>query len=306
MGLTEVWNSLFIEPILNGLLVLSNLLFNNFGLAVVALTIVVRMALLPLTMRQMRASKKMSTQMAVLQPELKKLQRKYGSDRQRLGEETMKLYKQHGVNPLGCAGSMAWPMLIQMPIWLALYQSIIQALAVVPDGLLGLSQRLYPWLPMVYSVLPLNNQFLWLDLAQPDRLYILPVLVGGSMWVQQRMSGTATTDPRQQQMNSMMQVMMPLMFGFFTLSFPSGLAVYWVVSNAIGILQQYYVSGWGGLIPSRFQTEAKQGSPRPAKEAPQLATDPAPANPTLKEIDTDGRGRGKRKNRRTSRPDRPQ
>lgn len=303
--LTVVWNLIFIEPILNGLLILARFLGNSFGLAIVALTIVVRLLLLPLTLRQLKAAKTLSARMAILQPELKKLQSKYAKDRTRLGQETMKLYKEHGVNPMGCAGSMAWPMLIQMPIWLALYQAIIQALAVVPEGLLGLSQRLYPWLPMVYNILPLNNHFLWLDLAQPDSFYILPVLVGGSMWVQQRMTPTTTTDPQQKQMSAMMQNFMPLMFGFFTLSFPSGLAVYWVISNIIGIVQQYFVTGWGGLIPSRSQPAAV-GAPPPAKGTPKLAPRPAPANTSPKEIDADGRGRGKRKNRRTSRSASPE
>jgi YidC/Oxa1 family membrane protein insertase len=138
-------------------------------------------------------------------------------------------------------------MLIQLPIWIALYQSIMQALAATPENLLKLSQHLYSWAAVGQAV-PLNDQFLWLHLSRPDPNLILAILVGGTMWVQQKMVTPPATDPRQQSMTSMTTTMMPLMFGFFTLSFPSGLALYWVVSNVIGIIIQYFVSGgWGYL-----------------------------------------------------------
>jgi len=121
----------------------------------------------------------------------------------------------------------------------------MQAWAATPENLLLLSQHLYAW-DMVDQAIPLNENFLGLKLSQPDPTLILAILVGLTMWVQQKMVTPPATDPRQQQMSSMTTMMMPLMFAFFTLSFPSGLALYWVVSNIIGIIIQYIVGGgWG-------------------------------------------------------------
>ncbi|MBI2849095.1 MAG: membrane protein insertase YidC [Chloroflexi bacterium] len=240
LGLTEAWNLLFLEPMLNFLLLLYRVLFHNFGIAIIVFTVVIRALTLPLTLQQLRASKAM----AALQPKMKELQNKYAKEKEKLSGETMKLYKEHGVNPLGCA----LPTIVQFPIWIGLYQSIIQAMAERPEGLLSLSQHLYPGLTQFYQVVPLNNRFLWLNLAQPDPTLILPILVAASMWVQQRMMTMPSMDPQQAQMNKMMQVMMPVMFGFFTLQFASGLAVYWVIFNIISIGIQYLVTGWGGLV----------------------------------------------------------
>jgi len=136
-------------------------------------------------------------------------------------------------------------MLIQLPIWIALYQSIMQALAATPENLLILSQHLYTW-DIVAQAIPLNEDFLGLKLSTPDPTLILAILVGITMWVQQKMVTAPSTNPQQQQMSSMTTMMMPMMFAFFTLSFPSGLALYWVVSNIIGIAIQYFVGGgWG-------------------------------------------------------------
>ena len=132
--MAELWNTIILEPILNVLIALSTILFSNFGLAIIALTIVVRVILFPLTVRQTRSTKAMQT----LQPQIQELQKKYGRNQQKLQQEMMKLYKEAGINPLGCL----WPMLIQLPVWIALYQSIIRALAVTPENLLDLSQHL--------------------------------------------------------------------------------------------------------------------------------------------------------------------
>ncbi len=237
--MAELWNTIILDPVLNSLIALCNVLGGHFGLAIIVLTVVVRLILFPLTVRQTQSTKAMQT----LQPKVQELQKKYAKDQRRMQQEMMKLYKEAGVSPLGCL----WPMLIQMPVWIALYQSIMRALAATPENLLNLSQHLYSWAAVGQAV-PLNEHFLWLHLSRPDPNLILAILVGGSMWVQQKMVTPPTADPRQRSMTSMTTLMMPLMFGLFTLSFPSGLGLYWVVSNIIGIIIQYFVSGgWGYL-----------------------------------------------------------
>lgn len=163
----------------------------------------------------------------------------------------MKVYKEAGVNPIGCM----WPMLVQFPVWIALYQSIMKALATTPENLLDLSRHLYSW-QIISQALPLNSHFLWLDLGQPDSFFILAILVGGSMWVQQKMSTAPSTDPRQQSTSSTMQIMMPFMFGLFCLMFPSGLALYWLVSNIITIATQYFITGGWGYLKSPFPMQS--------------------------------------------------
>lgn len=222
---------------INILIALSNYLGDNFGLTIIVLTVAVRLVLYPLTIKQLKSTKAMQT----LQPKLMELQKKYGKDREKLAQEQMRLYKEAGMNPTGCM----LPMLIQMPIWIALYQSIILTLAISPEGLLNISRYLYPSWEMLYPLLPLNNAFLGLDLSQGN--FVMAILVGASMWIQQKMVTPKAADPRAAQQSQMMLWMMPLMFAFFSLSFPAGLSLYWVISNVISIVIQYYVTGWGGL-----------------------------------------------------------
>ncbi|MDD4875566.1 MAG: YidC/Oxa1 family membrane protein insertase [Dehalococcoidales bacterium] len=244
----EIWDLIIFKPVLNSLVVLSSVLFNNFGLTIIVLTIIIRGCMYPLTIRQLRSTKAMQS----IQPKLVELRKKFAKDKQRLAQEQMKLYKELGISPAGCV----FPMLIQLPIWIALYQSIMLVLAVTPEGLLNLSGYLYSW-PVVYSMVPLGSDFLWLNLALPDRFLILPILVGASMWVQQKMVTSPSTDPKQQSTSTMMLWLMPMMFTFLSLQFPSGLALYWVTSNVISVVIQYFVSGWGGLVKT-----TTEGSPR--------------------------------------------
>jgi YidC/Oxa1 family membrane protein insertase len=151
-------------------------------------------------------------------------------------------------------------MLIQFPIWIALYQSIMRALATTPENLLALHGHLYSW-EVVRQAIPLSSQFLWLNLGEPDPYFILAIIVGGTMWVQQKMTQAPSADPRQQSTTRMMTMMMPLMFGMLTLMFPSGLALFWAASNVIGIATQYFFTGgWGYLkFRSPFQSTPVQG-----------------------------------------------
>jgi len=248
--MTELWYSIIVEPTLNGLIALSGVLPKQvqFGLAIILLTVTVRIILIPVSLRQLKSTKAMQS----LQPKMQELQKKYGRNKQKLQQETMKLYKESGVNPIGCMG----PMLIQFPVWIALYQSIMRALATTPENLLDLSQRLYSW-QAVSHALPLNSHFLWMDLSGSGDFF-LAILVGGSMWVQQKMTTAPSVNPKQQSTAQSMQIMMPFMFGAFVLMFPSGLAIFWLVSNLVGIATQYFLGdGWGYLTNPFRSSESK-------------------------------------------------
>ena len=243
--MVELWNLIILNPVLNVLIALSTVLGSSFGLAIIALTVIVRLILWPLTKRQLNSTKAMQS----MQPKIQELQKKYGKDKQKLQQEMMKLYKEAGINPMGCI----WPMLVQFPVWIALYQSIMKALATTPENLLSLSHHLYSW-QIVNQAIPLNSQFLWLDLGGRGD-FILALIVGGTMWVQQKMTTAPSLDPRQQSTNSMMLMMMPLMFGMLVLMFPSGLALFWAASNLIGIVSQYFVTGGWGYLRSRSSAQ---------------------------------------------------
>ena len=245
----NIWELIIQQPLTNVLIVMSHYLGNSFGLAIIALTIIINLLMLKMTLNQILSAKAMQD----LQPKLAEIQKKYARDRQKLSQEQMKLYKESGVKPAGCAISM----FIQMPVWIALYQSIMLALAVAPEGLLNLSKYLYSW-PVVFDALPLNRAFLGMDLALPNM--VLAVLVGVTMWIQQKMTMTTSADPKQAQQAQMMLWMMPMMFTFFALSFPSGLALHWVVNSIVRIFIQYRVTGWGGLrrqAPKQTEAEKK-------------------------------------------------
>jgi len=267
ISITGVWNTILLNPMVNFLVLMSKYFLGSFGIAIIVLTIIIRLLMFPLTMKQLESSKAMQA----LQPKMKELQKKYAKDQQKLNQEVMKLYKEGGVNPLGCA----LPMLVQFPIWIALYQSVIQALAYTPENLLGLSKQLYSS-ELIRSALPLNHHFLWLDLTSGD--IFMAILTVVSMWVLQKMSTQPTTDPQQQSMNRIMLWVMPLMFGFFSLTLPSGLSLYWVASNIISIILQYRVTGWGTLTMPTLPSFLKGGAPKPVEN---------PANNTEVAADTD-------------------
>jgi len=239
-----LWQEVIMRPMINSLALLYQLLFSNFGLSIIVFTVLIRLAMIPLTVRQTRQMKKMQA----IQPKLKAIQDKYkgkkGDARRQMSSETMGLYKEAGVSPVGCLG----PMIIQMPIWIGFYRAILRTMPSTPEGLANLSDLFYSWNPAI-AVVPFDSHFLGLSLvdlvsaaAMPWN-YALPVLVGASMFLQQKMTTNPTSDPRQKQTNQMMLWMMPIMFGAFTWQFPAGLAVYILFSNIVGVVIQYYVGG---------------------------------------------------------------
>lgn len=230
------------QPLINALALLYSLLFHNFGLSIIVLTVVIRVALIPLTVRQTRQMRAMSA----LQPKMKALQEKYGKggDARARQQEMSQIWREAGVSPLGCLG----PMVVQIPIWIGLDRAIFRVVPSTPDGLANLNGILYSWNPARAQV-PMHSGFLGMDLvglvsAQPAVLsLLLPVLVGATMWLTQKMSTVPSADPKQRQTNQMMLWMLPIMFGFFTFQFPAGLALFILFSNVIGIVIQYFVNG---------------------------------------------------------------
>jgi YidC/Oxa1 family membrane protein insertase len=181
---------------------------HNWGLAIILLTLFIKAVTFPFTQKSLLSAKKMQK----LAPKMNAIRKKYENDRQRQSVETMNLYKAHGVSPFG--GCL--PSLIQMPIWIALYSTLNYAV------------ELYraPFFAHIH------------DLTSKDPFYITPLLMGGVMFAQMRMSPSGA-DQQQQQMMSMM---MPIMFTGFSLFLPAGLALYMLTSYLIGILQQLYVN----------------------------------------------------------------
>ncbi|MDV6316512.1 membrane protein insertase YidC [Idiomarina sp. HP20-50] len=179
----------------------------NWGLAIILTTVIVKALLFPLTKAQYVSMAKMR----MLQPKMTALRERYGSDRQKMSSAMMKLYKEEKVNPLG--GCL--PMLLQLPIFLALYWVLLE------------------------SVELRHSQFVfWIqDLSTKDPYYILPILMGASMFLMQRLQPTPTADPMQQKLFQYM----PVIFTVFFLWFPSGLVLYWLVSNLITIAQMLII-----------------------------------------------------------------
>ncbi len=187
----------------------------NYGVAIILLTVITKILFYPLTMKSLSSMKAMQA----IQPQVNALRSKHKNDSQRLQRETMELYRKHRVNPLG--GCL--PMVIQVPIFYALYVAFSVSVEMQNAKFLCFGR--------------IFGMDLWIcDLAQQDPTYILPILMGATMFIQQKMTPTMG-DPRQ----AKMMLIMPFVFTFMFLSLPSGLVLYWTVSNVLQILQQHYM-----------------------------------------------------------------
>lgn len=222
-------------------------LTGNLGLAIGVFTLLLRAILTPLTLPSLKAQEKFKK----IQPELRKLKKKHAGDNKKIQAATMEVYKKYNVNPLaGCL-----PQLVQIGVVIILYQAMVRFLGQTEVN--GIS---------------INPQFLWLNLAQPDQFYILPIVAAVSQLIMSLMIAPGAEVPdlvpntskdkkvkkaneKEEDMAEMaasmqqqMIFMMPLMTGFFAARFPSGIALYWIITTVFSIVQQYYISGWGGLF----------------------------------------------------------
>jgi len=251
--MSVLWNSL-LSLFINVLLFIYNLIGQNFGVAIILFTILIRVVTWPLNAQQMKGAK--AQQDLQNDPDWQKIQKKYAKDREKLAQEQMRIYREKGINPF----SSCLPTLIQFPIIIALYQSIIRALASTPLDLLKLSRSINPAFLDVGNLIPLNSRFLWMNLGQPESIQVfgfalptLAIIVALTTYIQSKLTLPTSSNPNDQSaaMGQSMTLTMPLMLGWFALTFPSGLAVYFVTSNVLGIVQ-YAAQGkanWSNLLP---------------------------------------------------------
>ncbi len=247
-----MWD-LFVSLFINVLLWIYDVIGHNFGIAIILFTILIRIVTWPLNAQQMKGAKAM--QDLQNDKDWQAIQKKYAKDREKLAQEQMRVYREKGINPF----ASCLPTLIQFPIIIALYQSIIRSLASTPLDLLKLSRSIS--LPNVSDLIPLNSNFLWMDLGRPESVAIfgfalptLALVVAITTYVQAKLTMPASATPGDQSaaMSNMMSIYMPLLLGYFAITFASGLSVYFITSNVLGIVQ-YAMQGkanWRNLIPA--------------------------------------------------------
>jgi YidC/Oxa1 family membrane protein insertase len=250
-----MWETLIVTPFTNALLMIYKLIGGNFGIAIILFTILIRVLTHPLMVSQIKGSTKMQEMQS--SKEWLEIQKKYKDDKEKLAQEQMKYYKDIGYNPL----SSCLPSVIQIPLIFGLYQSIMRAMAASPLQLLTLTRTVYSFFH-VGDLLPLNSKFLWMNLGQPERIYafgisipLLAIIVALTTYVQSKVTLPPSTNPGDQgaMMGKMMALYMPLLLGYFALTFASGLSVYFITGNLIGIAQ-YALLGkvnWRALLPGQ-------------------------------------------------------
>ena len=207
---TGIWNKYFVYPLSLLIKYFAGLFNDNFGLSIVVVTLLIRILLLPLMIKQIRSTQAMQQ----VQPEIKALQEKYSSKdaktQQKLQEETMKLFQKHGVNPFaGCL-----PIFVQMPILIAMYHAIMRTTEIK------------------------QGTFLWFSLGSPD--YVLPIIAGLATFFQQKLMMANNASAQNPQMVAMLY-MMPIMITVFAFFFPAALALYWVVGNLFMVVQTLFI-----------------------------------------------------------------
>jgi YidC/Oxa1 family membrane protein insertase len=247
-----MWETIIIQPFVNVLLLINSLV-QNFGISIILFTILMRLLTHPLTASSFKSNK--GLQELQKDPRYKKMQEKYKNDKEKLAQEQMKLYKEYNINPLGSC----LPTLIQLPLILGIYQSVIRAMAATPFELQRLAELIYPNLIDAARLLPLENRFLWMDLGQPERIQIfgigiplLAIIVVITTYLQSKLiQPPSTGNDQTAMMTKSMNLYMPVLMGWMAYSLASGLALYFLTSNVFGIFQ-YMALGradWSNIIP---------------------------------------------------------
>jgi YidC/Oxa1 family membrane protein insertase len=289
----DIFTLVLMDPMINFLVILNSVLFGSFGLAIIAFTILIRIATWPLTIRQLHQTRAMQG----IQPRIQEINKKY-SDPKRRQQELMRVYKESGVNPLGCLG----PMLLQIPILIALFYAIRFVLPESPEALERLADHLYPW-SYIQHAIPIEERFLGMDLRESNLLMV--VLVAVTTWAQTKTTVSVATDDRARAQQQMMTYLMPVMFAFFALGFPSGVSLYWVVNSVVGIGFNVAVYGFPRLnikplLKARTPAPAAAAAPgAPASSRPATGRPATTRVQPARELRTaNGVGRSKRQNRR--------
>ena len=269
----DILNAIIVTPFVNVLMFIYNLIGQNFGIAIILFTILVRLITWPLQAQQIKGAKAMTD----LQKDKRyiDMQAKYKGDKEKLAQAQMELYKEMKINPF----ASCLPTVIQLPVIIGLYQALIMALASTNLDLLKLTNHIYPNFINLSDLIPLNDHFLWMNLSQPERWYIpgteigipiLTIIVVITTYAQQKLMTPPTMGGNDQsaQMTKTMNMYMPLLMGWISFTLAAGLAIYFVVSNLIGIFQ-YAMMGqidwrnWRNLIPfmgSKPEPQAKKTS----------------------------------------------
>jgi YidC/Oxa1 family membrane protein insertase len=250
--------SVVINFVVNILIFIYTFVGKNFGIAIILLTVLIRLVTWPLNAQQMKGAKAMQDMQN--DKEWLAIQKKYAKDREKLAQEQMRLYREKGINPFGSC----LPTLIQFPILFALIPSITYAIGSTPLSILKLSSSLYSFQD-VAALVPLNSKFLWIDLGLPERTVIfgvgIPVLaliVALTTYVQSKLTMPVSSNPGDQSAATarMMSIYMPVMLFMFSVNYASGLSIYFVASNILSIVQ-YALMGkvnWRNLLPGGKQS----------------------------------------------------
>jgi len=228
-----------------------------YGIAIIVVTIIIRLALAPLQQFQLVNQRRTMAEQRKLAPEVAELRKKYKKDPQKLNAEMMKLYQEHGVNPLGGLIGCA-PLVVQLPVLTALYYVFRGA---------DVSHPHFLFIPNLMA-LP-SHTFVVAGLPIPSLVYLVfPLLAAATTYVQSKMLQQPTPpnpteqELQTQQMQRTMVYLSPLMIGYFALQVPAGLGLYWFIGNCVSIIQQSFVVGWGNLLPKGGSPPAAAGQPR--------------------------------------------
>jgi YidC/Oxa1 family membrane protein insertase len=261
-----------------------------YGVAIIVLTVIIRLLLAPLQQFQLVTQRKTLVEQRKLAPQVAELRKKYKKDTQKLNAEMMKLYQEHGVNPLGGAVGCL-PLIVQLPILTALYYvftGFARTHHVAQHFLFIGNLNDNPNHHLMFSGVPLPS---------PEYL-IFPLLAAATTFIQSKMlQMPPPPNPTEQelqtlQMQRTMVLLSPLMIGYFALNVPAGLGLYWFIGNCVSIIQQSFVVGWGNVLPARFRAVTGGAPSLPArgpasaslspKPVPKNGARPKPAKPPRK------------------------